>query len=182
MNLKEKTKKSDLIYDGNVLHVYKDIAILPNGEDGTREVIRHVGAVGIVALNDKNEIIMERQFRYPLNREVIEIPAGKLDNKQEDRLSAAKREFKEETGYSANNWISLGEYVPAAAYTDEVISLYLATDLTKGEQNFDEDEFLEIYFMPLDEAFEKCMDSTISDGKTIAAITRTVNYLKNKEK
>ena len=182
MNLKEKTKESKLIYDGDVLHVYKDAVVLPNGEDGTREVIRHVGAVGIVALNDRNEIIMERQFRYPLNREVIEIPAGKLDTKLEDRLSAAKREFKEETGYSAKNWISLGEYAPAAAYTDEIISLYLATDLTKGEQNFDEDEFLEIYFIPLDEAFEKCMDSAVSDGKTVAAIARTVNYLKNKEK
>lgn len=182
MNLKEKTKNSKLIYDGHVLHVYKDNVILPNDEDGIREVIRHVGAVGIVAINKNNEIIMERQFRYPLDREVIEIPAGKLDSKSEDRLEAAKREFKEETGYTATNWISLGEYAPAAAYTDEIISLYLASGLEKGKQNFDDDEFLEIFWLPIEEAYKQCIDSTISDGKTIAAITRAVYYLNNKEK
>ena len=177
MNLKEETKKSELIYDGEVLHVYKDNVILPNGENGTREVIRHVGAVGIVALNDENEVILERQFRYPLNREIVEIPAGKLNDKTENRLEAAKREFQEETGYTAKNWVYLGEYAPAAAYTDEIITLYLATDLTRGEQNFDDDEFLEIFFAPLEDVLNNCMNSLISDGKTIAAISRACYYL-----
>lgn len=170
--LTEIQKDSTLIYDGEVLHVYKDTAILPDGKEGCREVIRHIGAVAIVALTDNNEVILEHQFRYPLNEVITEIPAGKLDSKTEDRLEAAKREFSEETGYTADEWISLGNYVPAAAYTDELITIYLAKGLHKGQQNLDSDEFLTVFTMPLEKAVFDCMDGTIFDGKTIAGIMR----------
>lgn len=171
-DLTEKTKSSELIYDGQILHVYKDTVVLPNGEEASRELIRHVGAVAIVALTDDGKIILERQYRYPLGRVVTEIPAGKLDSKAEDRLEAAKREFREETGYTAEEWISLGDYSPAAAYTDERITIFLAKKLHRGSQQLDEDEFLEFYFVPLEEAAEKCTDGTITDGKTVAGVLR----------
>ena len=144
INLDEKTLTSEEIFDGQVVHLYKDSVMLPNGKDATREVIRHVGAVAIVPMTDDGKVVVERQFRYPLNKVITEIPAGKLDSKAEDRLSAAKRELKEETGLLADEWICLGDYYPAAAYCDEVITMYLAKGLHKGERNLDEDEFLNI--------------------------------------
>lgn len=183
-DLTEKQKATELIYDGHILHVYKDTVTLPNGDEAFRELIRHVGAVAVVALTDDGKVILERQYRYPLGRVVTEIPAGKLDSKSEDRLLAAKREFREETGYTADEWISLGDYSPAAAYTDERITIYLAKGLHRGEQELDEDEFLEFYFVPLNEAAEKCIDGTITDGKTIAGILRAkymlAPYLKDR--
>ena len=140
-NLNEVQTGSEEIFDGVILHVFKDTVQLPNGKAATREVIRHVGAVGIVPLTDDGKVIVERQFRYPLNRVITEIPAGKLDSLTEDRLSAAKRELAEETGYTATEWIDLGDYYPAAAYCDERITLYLARGLTLGQRHLDEDEF-----------------------------------------
>ena len=178
-DLIEKEKSSSVIYDGKILHVYKDVVTLPNGEEACRELIRHVGAVAIVALTDDGRVILERQFRYPLGRVITEIPAGKLDSKSEDRLEGAKREFLEETGYTADEWISLGDYYPAAAYTDERITIYLAKGLHGGEQQLDEDEFLDIFALPLDEAAKQCADGTITDGKTVAGILRA-KYLLEK--
>ena len=108
-NLTEVQTDSQEIYDGVILHVFKDTVSLPNGNPATREVIRHVGAVGVIPVTEDGKVIIERQFRYPLDRVVTEIPAGKLDSFTEDRLSAAKRELEEETGYTAKEWISLGD-------------------------------------------------------------------------
>ena len=121
-NLNEVMKESEEIFDGQVLHLFKDTIELPNGREATREVIRHIGAVAIVPLTDDGKVIVERQFRYPLNQVITEIPAGKLDSKTEDRLAAAKRELEEETGFTADEWIDLGNYYPAAAYCDEKIT------------------------------------------------------------
>ncbi len=179
-DLKETKLNSEPIYDGVVLHVYKDTVELPDHQPAIRELIRHVGAVAIVAVNDRNELIMEHQFRYPLNQVITEIPAGKLNDKKEDRLEAAKREFLEETGYTAENWIYLGDYVPSPAYTDECISLYLAKNLIEGNQKLDEDEFLDVFFLPMEDAIEQVLDGRIIDGKTIAGILKA-NFLLNKE-
>ena len=138
-NLIETTISSEEIFDGQVVHLYKDDISLPIGKPATREVIRHVGAVAIVPMTEDGKVIIERQFRYPLNRVITEIPAGKLDSKSEDRLSAAKRELEEETGYLADEWIELGDYIPAAAYCDEVMTMYLAKGLHMGTRNLDED-------------------------------------------
>lgn len=176
--LEEETLSSREIFDGKVLHVFEDEIILPNGHKATREVIRHVGAVGMVPMTADGKIIIERQFRYPLGRVITEIPAGKLDSKAEDRLDAAKRELREETGYTAEEWIELGDYYPAAAYCDECVSLYLAKGLTKGTQELDEDEFLNLVEVPLEELVEEVLKGMITDGKTQAAILKTAFYCK----
>lgn len=170
--LVETQVKSTNVFDGEILHVNKDDITLPNGNPATREVIRHIGAVAIVAITDDNEVVMERQFRYPMDTVISEIPAGKLNSKSEDKLEAAKREFKEETGYTAREWTELGLYYPAAAYTDEVITLYLAKGLEKGERNLDEDEFLDVQLVPLNTLVDQIMKGEIPDGKTQVGILK----------
>ena len=176
-DLREVKTGSEEIFDGVILHVFKDTVQLPNGHPATREVIRHVGAVGVIPITDDGKVIIERQFRYPLDRVITEIPAGKLDSFTEDRLSAAKRELEEETGYSAREWISMGDYYPAAAYCDERITLYLARGLTLGQRHLDEDEFLNFEAVPLTELVEQVMDGTITDGKTQVAVLKAARYL-----
>ena len=176
-NLTEVKTGSQEIFDGVILHVYKDTVELPNGNPATREVIRHVGAVGVIPVTDDGKVIVERQFRYPLNRVITEIPAGKLDSFTEDRLSAAKRELEEETGYTAKEWTDLGDYYPTPAYCDERITLYLARGLTLGQRHLDEDEFLNFEAVPLETLVEQVMDGTITDGKTQVAILKAARIL-----
>lgn len=175
--LKEVKTHSEEIFDGVILHVYKDRVALPNGNPAQRELIRHVGAVGIVPLTNDKKVIVERQYRYPLDMVITEIPAGKLDSKEEDRLEAAKRELREETGITADEWIEMGIYYPAAAYSDEKITLYLAKGLHYGEQNLDEDEFLNIEAIPLKTLVEEVMSGKITDGKTQVAILKADKML-----
>lgn len=179
--LQEKTLSSEEIFDGKVVHLYRDTVELPNGKESIREVIRHIGAVAIVPITDDGKVVVERQFRYPLNQVITEIPAGKLDSKEEDRLSAAKRELEEETGYLAKEWIELGDFVPTVAYCDERITLYLARGLYKGVRHLDEDEFLEFYLMDLEDLVKEVMEGKILDGKTQMAALKAYYYL-NKEK
>ena len=176
-NLTEIKTGSEEIFDGIILHVFKDTVELPNGNPATREVIRHVGAVGIVPLTDDGKVIVERQFRYPLNRVITEIPAGKLDSLTEDRLSAAKRELEEETGYTAAEWTDMGDYYPTPAYCDERITLYLARGLSLGQRHLDEDEFLNFEAVPLETLVAQVMDGTITDGKTQTAILMVARLL-----
>jgi len=171
--LREVKTDSEAVFDGALLHVRRDKVRLPNGAPAGRELIRHVGAVAVVPLLDDGRVIVERQFRYPIDAVITEIPAGKLDSKQEDRLEAAKRELREETGYTADNWQSIGDFHPAAAYSDENITLYLATGLNKGEQQLDADEFLLVKAVPLKELVEDVVSGRITDGKTQAAILKT---------
>lgn len=176
-NLIEKTIVSKSIYEGYILHVKEDDIELPNGKPAKREIIRHIGAVCVVPVTDNNEIIVERQFRYPINQVITEIPAGKLDSKDEDRLEAAKRELKEETGYVADEWTDIGIYYPAAAYSDERITMYMARGLHKGEQKLDEDEFLDVKSVPVDVLVEMIMKGEITDGKTQVAVLKVAKLL-----
>jgi len=177
-NLKETMVASEEIFDGHVVHLFKDTVALPNGNHAVRETVRHIGAVAVVPLTDDGKVIVERQFRYPLDCVITEIPAGKLDSKQEDRLEAAKRELEEETGYTADTWIDLGDYYPAAAYTDERISMYLAKGLHQGARHLDEDEFLNVLEVPLEELVQDVLCGKIADGKTQAALLKTYLLLK----
>ena len=177
-NLKEIMLESEEIFDGKVVHLFKDMIELPNKRKATREVIRHIGAVAIVPLTEDGKVIIERQFRYPLDQVITEIPAGKLDSRTEDRLDAAKRELEEETGYTAEEWIDMGDYYPAAAYCDERITMYLAKGLHKGERKLDEDEFLNIREVPLSELVEDIMAGKITDGKTQVALLKAWNLEK----
>ena len=175
--LTEKQASSEDIFDGLILHVKRDTVILSNGNTAVREVIRHIGAVCVIPVTEDNKVIMERQYRYPLDKVILEIPAGKLDAPDEDRLSAIKRELREETGYTADEWTELGDFHPAPAYSDEYITMYLARGLHKGERNLDEDEFLDVYAIPLSELVEDVMEGRISDAKTQVCILKAARIL-----
>ena len=177
-NLKETRVDTKEIFTGNIVHLIRDDILLPNGKPATREVIRHIGAVAVVPLTDDGKVIVERQFRYPIDRVITEIPAGKLDTPQEDRLSAAQRELEEETGYTAREWTLLGDFCPTAAYCDEIITIYLARGLQKGQRHLDEDEFLNVREVPLEELVEDIMAGRIVDGKTQTAILKVAHLLK----
>ncbi len=170
--LGERTIDSTEVYSGKLLHVYSDSVELPNGRRSKRELIKHNGAVAVVPLTDDGCVIAERQFRYPFQTVLTEIPAGKLDSAEEDHLSAAKRELKEETGFVADTWIELGPLYPSIAYTTEVIYLYLAKDLRQEKQELDEGEFLNVIRIPLKEFVERIMSGEIRDAKTQTAILK----------
>lgn len=174
--LAEKQVSSRVIFDGDILHVRKDDITLPNGSPATREVIRHIGAVAVIPVDENKNVVMERQFRYPIDMVISEVPAGKLDSYDEDRFEAIKRELREETGYTADTWVDLGVYYPAAAYTDEKLTIWLATGLHKGEQDLDEDEFLNIELVPLKKLVDEVMAGKITDGKTQVAILKAARY------
>ena len=175
--LREVRTGSEEIFNGVILHVQRDTVRLPNGNETIREVIRHIGAVCVIPVLDNGDVIMERQYRYPLDRVILEIPAGKLDAPDEDRLSAIKRELREETGYSADEWTEIGDFHPAPAYSDEFITMYLARSLHKGEQQLDEDEFLDVYAIPLPELVQDVMEGRISDAKTQVCILKAARIL-----
>ena len=175
--LGEKTVSTEDIFDGVILHVKRDTVELSNGSETVREVIRHIGAVCVIPVTDDNKVIMERQFRYPLNKVILEIPAGKLDAPDEDRLSAIKRELREETGYTAEEWTVIGDFHPAPAYTDEYITMYLARGLHKGERHLDDDEFLDVYAIPLADLVQDVMEGRISDAKTQVCILKAARIL-----
>lgn len=170
--LSEITVSSREAYSGSFLHVYHDEVTLPDGNPASREYIRHVGAVCIVALDEDGRIAMERQYRYPVGETVYEIPAGKLDSKQEDIYLAARRELREETGISAESMDYLGPFYPTCAYSDEVIHIFLARGLEYGERRTDEDEFLSVEMVPLDTVKSMILSGALPDGKTQAAVLR----------
>ncbi len=179
MKLTEKTIDSEKIYEGKIITLCKDSVLLENGVNAIREVVHHKGAVCVVALNEKNEVYIVQQYRYPFKRVMLEIPAGKLDE-GENPLDCAKRELLEETGVIAQNFISLGEYYPTPAYLDEIIHMFLATDLSlDGEQNLDDDEFLVAETVHIDKLVKKIISGEIKDGKTQSAILKTDYLLKN---
>ena len=167
----EKELESREIYQGKVLHVFEDVVELENGERATREVVRHQGAVCIAAVTEDDMVYLVRQFRYPMGRELLELPAGKLE-KGEEPLAAAMRELGEEAGVLADQWVSLGEYFPAAAYTDEVIHCFGARGLKPCRMALDEDEFLTPLKMPLEQAAAMAEEGALSDGKTCVAVLR----------
>jgi ADP-ribose pyrophosphatase len=175
--LREVQISSQNVFDGEILHVNLDHVSLPNGRQAEREVIRHIGAVCVIPVLDNGDVIMERQFRYPLDRVILEIPAGKLDAANEDRLSAIRRELREETGYTADNWQEIGPFHPAPAYSDEYITMYLARGLHRGAQDLDEDEFLDVYTVPLKDLVQDVMDGKISDAKTQVCVLKAARIL-----
>lgn len=178
-DFEEKEISSELIFDGKVVRLMRYNVSLPNGQTATREVVRHVGAVCVVPINDQGEVICVRQFRYPFAELLLEIPAGKLNSKGEDPIEAAMRELTEETGASCDELISLGDLYPSVAIFDEVIHMYLATNLKFGESHPDDDEFLETVKIPLDKMVEMIMNGEIKDAKTQTAILKASNYLKD---
>ncbi len=177
MELFEKKLESELIFDGKVVHLYKDKVSLPDGKTSFREYVKHLGAVCVVPVTDQNEVLLVRQYRYAVGEALTEIPAGKLDFAEEDPLSAAVRELSEETGAMAKNITSLGIYYGSPAIMGEKIHMYLATGLSFKEQHLDEGEFLDVIKIPLDDAVKQVLDGTLRDGKTQSAILRAAAML-----
>ncbi len=171
MNLNEQPLSADYKYRGRIINLRVDTALLPNGSSATREVVEHPGGVCVAALTEDGYLLFVRQFRYPYQKVLLELPAGKLDP-GEDPLEAGKRELREETGAEAARYESLGELYPSPGYCGEIIHLYAATGLTFGQMSPDEDEFLEVEKIPLEEAARMVLDNEIADAKTQAAVLK----------
>lgn len=166
----EKNVSRERKFEGIILKIDHLTNELPNGKLAKREVAVHVGASAVLPMDDEGNIYLVRQFRAPIDRILQEIPAGKLDHVNEDRLLAAKRELKEETGLNAASWLHLCDTFTTAGFSNEKISIYLARDLDFGESKPDEDEFLNLVKMPFAEALKLVQSGVIQDAKTIIAL------------
>ena len=178
MKFEEKTLESEYIYKGRIISVRTDKVSLPNGRTADREVVEHAAGVCVVPLTDEGELVFVRQFRYPFYEELLELPAGKSDREGEKPLECGKRELLEETGATAKKFTSLGKIYPSVGFLDEVIHLFLAQDLSFGEQHPDEDEFLDIVRIPLEKAVEMVMADELPDAKTQVGILRAAMMFK----
>lgn len=179
-HLRETKLSSAELCHGQLLHVVSDTVKLPDGAHTTREYVVHPGAVMVVPLlvNAQGEVrvVLERQFRYPVNRVMIEFPAGKLDP-GEACFTCAKRELSEETGYSARSWAHAGILHPLIAYSNEVIDIWFARDLTAGARHLDSGEFLDVFTASPDELMHWCRAGIVTDGKTLTAALWLQNVL-----
>lgn len=173
---REETLSSEEIYRGRVFTVTRDTARLENGSVVPREVVHHGGGAGIIALDEAGRVALVRQFRYAQGRELLEIPAGKVEAGEPPR-ETARRELAEEVGRTADRLVDFGSLIPTAAYCTEVIWLFLATGLRGAKQNLDADEFLTVSWMPLDEAVQLVLDGAITDAKTVAGLLRAKAWL-----
>lgn len=176
MKNEEKTIKENLIYNGKIVKLYVDDVII-NDHNAKREVIKHPGGVCILGFIN-NKVILEKQYRYPYKEYVYELPAGKLEI-NEDPYNAALREFNEETGYKASSLISLGQMYPTCGYSNEIIYLYLAKDLSKSNNHLDEDEFIDLKLFKLEEIILMIEKGIIKDAKTICLIYKYLLWKEN---
>lgn len=179
--LREERMASRLIFDGRVVHLYVDRVRLPDGKEAEREYMRHIGAVCVLPLDRDGVVHCVRQYRYPHAEVLLEIPAGKLDSKTEDRASAALRELREETGFRCGKLTFLGNIYTSPAILDEVIGLYLAEDLVPGDTHPDEDEFLAPVGVPLEQLVDDVMAGRIPDAKTQLAVMRVAELLRRRK-
>lgn len=169
MHFEEKTVKETEIFKGKVLKLDFLEVLLPDGNPATREIIRHPGAAAVIPINDKNEIFMVRQYRKPLEKVTLEIPAGKLDRGEDPRV-CAERELREETGVTSGKLWYVASIHSTPGFSDEVLHLYAATELTEGESNADEDEFLSVEKIPIGKLLQMIFSGEITDAKSIIGI------------
>lgn len=177
--LNETTLSTESIFKGKVISLQVDTVQLPDGNQATREVVKHPGAVSVLAVHDGRLLLVD-QFRQPMGRCELEIPAGKLE-KGEDPMEAAKRELQEETGYTCGKIEPLHSFYTSPGFADEIIHLYIASDLQKGKMSLDEDEFLEVYEATLEECEAYIAEGRIADAKTILAVYAWKQGLLDKE-
>lgn len=167
--LKETQISSEAVFDGALLHVRKDRVKLPNGKSTVREYIEHPGAVALVAYLDNGDVLLLNQFRYPLKKVFIELPAGKIDP-GETPEETGLRELEEETGYKASELRFLTSIHPCIGYSDEVIHIYEAFSLREGYKQTDDNEFTETFSLSLDDAIQKVRAGEITDVKTMIGL------------
>ncbi len=176
MKLTETILQSEQKYQGKIINLRLDQVALEDGSQALREIVEHPGGVCVIGMDDRGRIPMVRQYRAPFQTTLLEVPAGKL-NPGEDPFECGKREFLEETGYEAEEYIYFGEMYPSVGFLTEVLRIYFAKGLVEKSQNLDEDEFLNVEYYTLDELMQKVMQNEIKDAKTIVAILRLHHYL-----
>jgi len=167
----ERTAESRPIFEGQVVRLRDDRVLLPNGKTSHREYVVHRGGVAVLAVDENGMVPIVRQYRYPLSSELWEIPAGKLEV-GENPDDAIRRELREEAGLVAGKIEPLASFYPTCGYSSEIIRLYVATELTYVGAKPDEDEFLEIKYVSIDELYKKCLSGEITDGKTLVAVLK----------
>ncbi len=179
-HLIETRASSQEVFKGNFLHAFVDRVTLPDGGPATREYVVHPGAVMVIPLLQDAQgnwrVVLERQFRYPVGRVMIEFPAGKLDA-GESVFACARRELREETGYSAQEWARAGQMHPVIAYSTEFIDIWFARGLTAGRQQLDAGESLDVFTASPEELLQWCMDGRVTDAKTLAGALWLQNTL-----
>ena len=177
MIFKEETLSSEYGYKGRILNVRKDKVTVKCGIS-EREIVEHIGGVACAAVTDDGKIALVRQFRKPFEDVILEVPAGKFNTPDEDPLDAAKRELREETGYTAGEWTFMTKMKPSVGYTTEELYIFLAKGLTPGETDFDDNEAIDEVLIDFDEAYEMAVSGEITDGKTLVAILLAKEFLK----
>lgn len=181
MEYKETTISREDIFSGRIVHLHVDQVRLVDGSFSVREIVEHDGGVTVIPVDENGDVYCVRQFRYAFGQSVLETPAGKLE-KGEEPLACAIRELSEETGFTAENYVYLGEFYPSPGYCREKLYAYLATGLKKGQAHLDEGEFLDVEKYPLDTLVDMAMNNEIYDAKTIIAVLKAKKYLEMKDK
>lgn len=176
MIFEEKTISSERIYEGRILNLRKDKVHVKDGKTSYREIVEHNGGVALAAITNEGKMVMVRQFRKAAEKAVLEVPAGKIEKGEDHRLTA-ERELKEETGYSAEKIEFVTAFYSSIGYSTEKIYLYLATNLTPGETEFDDNESIEIIEYELADLKKMVLNGEIEDAKTIAAILLVENLI-----
>ena len=181
LDLIEKRISGEEKYKGVIVSVTLDRVELPDGKDAVREVVHHPGGVSVLPIDAEGNCYMVRQYRYPVGDTVLEIPAGKLDGK-EDHMICAVRELSEETGFTADTFVDLGCFFTSPGYSDEIIHVYLATGLHAGKSHLDAGEFLNVEKIPFETLLELAMDGSIIDAKTVIALTKAKLYFDTRKR
>lgn len=176
MNLEEKMVSGETVFRGRIVNIRHDRVLLANGREANREVVKHPGGVTVLPLTAEGDVVMVRQYRYPFEEVLLEVPAGKLDP-GEKPLDCARRELHEETGYSADRLTYLGAIYPSPGFCDEVLYLYLAQELHQGKACPDEDEILAVDRVPLSRLVDLIMEDRVRDAKTVAAVLKAKCFL-----
>ena len=175
-HLAEQAVSREEILRGHFLHAVRETVNLPDGSQAVREFILHPGAVMVIPLLDDGRIVLERQYRHPIGRAMVEFPAGKLE-RGEDRLACARRELQEETGYTAREWAHAGVLHPVISYSTEFIDIWFARGLTPGPRNLDQGEFLDVLTATPQELLALCRDGAVTDAKTLTGALWLQNVL-----
>ncbi len=169
MTIDEKTMKSERIYEGKVINLRVDTVELPDRKYSKREIVEHDGAVGILAVTGEGKLIFVKQFRKSVEEILLEIPAGRIET-DEAPIDCAKRELEEETGFKANSMSKMMDFYTSPGFSNEILHIYLAQNLSPGTASPDEDEYIEVIYLTLDEALKRLEAGEIKDSKTIIAI------------